>query len=155
MKLRLQQQALSLFEALLTLTLLISLMLLTIPSFTAVCQQVQQYIAATHFSQLCRTARTMAIASQQTAVICGSRHGDVCDGQWHRGVLLIYTRDATRHHHTLAWPGRLSGNVRYNQLAVNPQRLTFLTDGSVTSNGRIQLLGRELVLSRTGRLRYQ
>lgn len=163
-----REHGLTLIELLTVITLLVLLLTLAVPSFSALLDRTRVETSTDQLQRLLMLARISAVTQQQSVTLCASQTGLQCDSdsfsgvqRW-QGALLFFDPDQQREYHSEQlirqqhWSPAVE--INWNRGHV----LTYQPDGTVTgySNGTFTLSSGEaeswkLVLALSGRVRRE
>lgn len=87
------QQAYTLIEFLITLSLITIMAMLCIPALKSLSDHASDYILQAQLNELLNHARIQARHGQLPLVICHSQSQRGCDGEWRDGLILFVDRD--------------------------------------------------------------
>ncbi|WAJ36646.1 GspH/FimT family pseudopilin [Pseudomonas sp. GOM7] len=149
------QNALSLHELLVTISILGILISLVPPSYSYFIEHNRAHSIRNELVAFVNLTRMKAITERQAHMLCGSSDGQTCDGDWQHHWLVIRLRDdqllkrfTLDHQYNLCWRGFGGENV------------TFRANGMTSaSNGRFTFCNHDtqwqLVINRQGRLKIE
>jgi len=154
-------------ELLITLCLLSVMAGMSLPSFRSLVDQQKAATAIRDIATALRQARASAVTTAALVTACPSPDGVSCGGQWHEGVMVFTDRNGN---HVLDTTDRLlhrvnslrpPGTLRWRAFR-NRNYLQFTGNGFTRyQNGNFTFCHhsdprqhRQLIVSRTGRLRF-
>ena len=149
----LRTKAFTLFEFVVTLSILIILMGLVVPTWQRVRHHNQLQIATTQLLHALRAARMLAIVHDEIVTLCPSDDQHHCQGDWSAGYLLRSTAGVIRayahSYATITWQGGLQ----------QKQKLQFLPTGFGQQNGSFKISNasayRRIIVNYSGRARLE
>jgi type IV fimbrial biogenesis protein FimT len=146
--------AFSLIELLITLTLITLLASIALPSFAGLVERNRIYSLRDQLQAQLQYARASSVLHNRDLEVCGSSDGQGCDDQWQKGWALHFADSAQIVSHQ-----QLSPNQRI-MWAGATDRIRFHGNGtSPLGNGRFyicdlhQTVVLQIVINRQGRLR--
>ena len=159
---------LTLIEAIFTIAILGILASLAVPNLGYLLVQRQGSLALQRLAHGIFLARSAAARSGDVAVLCPSIDGTSCGGLWHQGVLVFLdgndnqTPDPQEQRITRIQYEKLPGKITWRAfqrkpfLQITPVGFTRYQNGNFTwcDDNRTSFSARQLVINRTGRVRY-
>ncbi len=147
-----QQRAFTLIELLVTLTILVVLLKIALPTFESWRQSNREEALRHLLVAYVHQARLQAIVTNRTHQLCGSSNGIACNGDWNRNWLILADGSNVPFQHQQIVPG---STLCWRGFGAH---IAFRPNGTTTSNGRFALCrgGKaswQLVLNRQGRVR--
>ncbi|MDF1654325.1 MAG: GspH/FimT family pseudopilin [Coxiellaceae bacterium] len=150
--------AFSLAEMMITITLLMIVSAIALPSWQSIQRRQHLQLQLSQLNSMIRFAQVSALSRKEVITLCGS-HGRYCDGDWQAGLLVIsgldqvklryWARDIKQWH--LSWRGSYGRN---DYLKFSPSGFTL------GQQGRFYLCAqdspesdRAVVVSQSGRQR--
>ncbi|MEZ5491492.1 MAG: GspH/FimT family pseudopilin [Gammaproteobacteria bacterium] len=158
----------TLIESLTTLVILAILIRLMLPDLAQLLEQRQGSLVIQRVANSIFLARAAAAKSGTMAVLCPSQDGNYCGGEWHDGILLFLdwndnqTPDSGDETVDYLRFEKLPGTLHWRAfrskpyLQITPLGFTRYQNGNFTWCGKenTSASARQLVLNRTGRVRY-
>ena len=161
-------RGLTLVEILLVCLLLSALTLLSMPNLAQLADEQKGRLAMQRITRAIEYARSQAVRTGNLVTICKSASASSCDGRWRDGMLIFIDEDenrqrsagepALRYIDMRGFDGEVSwrafGNRQFLQLT--PLGFTRYQNGNFTycPDSGNPLHARQLILNRTGRVRY-
>ena len=162
------ERAFTLFEALVVVAILTILVSLMLPDLQRLVVRRQGSLVLQKLANSIYLARSAAAESGTIAVLCPSADGLTCGGKWHEGVMVYLDRndnqspDAGDKVIDFLQYEKLPGTLRWRAfrskpyLQITPVGFTRYQNGNFTwcDLQKTQASAHQLILNRTGRVRY-
>lgn len=152
----------TLFELLVTLSIVVILLMIAIPSYQHLYAINKTSVVVNHVVDAIHSTRSSAMAENQIVAFCGSGDHQHCDGNWSKGQLIIEAQSQrilqnflpANQHDKLLWKSSLGDN---NSLKLAPNGFTDGQRGSFyyCPAEHPEKYGAKIVVSDSGRTRME
>lgn len=163
-----QQRGYTLLELLFTLTVLLILSTLALPSFSSMLRRTQGETLMYSLISAAQLARSSAVMRSESVVFCASSNQLSCGNDWTKGAMVFAdpnnNRQLDRNESLLSTlPATPKGSSLVMRAALNKQYLRYMSNGLLENTAgsfvycpanAMERDARNLIFNRTGRLRF-